>query len=176
MHVSGSFKRDSRVAAQQCSCGTVVPVSSVQHGGAAQEELTKTAHHDDTAARHTAASSCCSHPKPFNLQPCTLTCAGRARLGGMPVGVIAVESATVMLQVPADPGMPDSSERTIPQVRLLLLGPPAPATRLLCGIDAGRLGWNRPVVTCAAVLGVPARIQPPDARDFPGSCPIALGM
>lgn len=45
--------------------------------------------------------------------------AGRARLGGTPVGVIAVESATVMLNVPADPGMPDSSERIIPQVLLL---------------------------------------------------------
>jgi Carboxyl transferase domain len=40
---------------------------------------------------------------------------GRARLGGIPVGVIAVESQTVMLNVPADPGMPDSSERIIPQ-------------------------------------------------------------
>ena len=41
---------------------------------------------------------------------------GRARLGGTPVGVIAVETATVMLNVPADPGMPDSSEHIIPQV------------------------------------------------------------
>ena len=41
---------------------------------------------------------------------------GRARLGGVPVGVIAVESQTVNLVLPADPGMPDSSERTIPQV------------------------------------------------------------
>lgn len=57
------------------------------------------------------------HPKPVQHP----TFAGRARLGGTPVGVIAVESATVMLQVPADPGMPDSSERTIPQARLLLL-------------------------------------------------------
>lgn len=40
---------------------------------------------------------------------------GRARLGGMPVGVIAVEVSTVMLNLPADPGMPDSSERVIPQ-------------------------------------------------------------
>ena len=40
---------------------------------------------------------------------------GRARLGGMPVGVIAVEVSTVMLSLPADPGIPDSSERTIPQ-------------------------------------------------------------
>ena len=41
---------------------------------------------------------------------------GRARLGGTPVGVIAVETSTVILNVPADPGMPDSSERIIPQV------------------------------------------------------------
>lgn len=41
---------------------------------------------------------------------------GRARLGGMPVGVIAVETQTVMLHCPADPGMPDSSERVVPQV------------------------------------------------------------
>ena len=31
-------------------------------------------------------------------------------------GVIAVETQTVMLNMPADPGMPDSAERTIPQV------------------------------------------------------------
>ncbi len=42
---------------------------------------------------------------------------GRARLGGIPVGVIAVETQTVMLNIPADPGAPDSSERFIPQVR-----------------------------------------------------------
>ena len=30
-------------------------------------------------------------------------------------GVIAVESSTVMLNIPADPGAPDSSERTVPQ-------------------------------------------------------------
>lgn len=31
-------------------------------------------------------------------------------------GVIAVETQTVMLNIPADPGMPDSMERSIPQV------------------------------------------------------------
>lgn len=41
---------------------------------------------------------------------------GRARLGGIPVGVIAVETQTVMLNIPADPGAPDSAERFIPQV------------------------------------------------------------
>ena len=41
---------------------------------------------------------------------------GRARLGGIAVGVIAVETQTVMLNIPADPGAPDSSERIIPQV------------------------------------------------------------
>jgi acetyl-CoA carboxylase/biotin carboxylase 1 len=45
---------------------------------------------------------------------------GRARLGGVPVGVIAVETNTVMLSIAADPGMPDSSERVIPQVRPFL--------------------------------------------------------
>ncbi|CAK0731625.1 hypothetical protein CVIRNUC_000020 [Coccomyxa viridis] len=40
---------------------------------------------------------------------------GRARLGGIAVGVIAVETQTVMLNIPADPGAPDSSERIIPQ-------------------------------------------------------------
>ena len=34
-------------------------------------------------------------------------------------GVIAVETQTVMLNIPADPGMPDSMERTIPQVPFL---------------------------------------------------------
>lgn len=48
---------------------------------------------------------------------------GRARLGGVPVGVIAVETQTVMLNIPADPGAPDSSERIIPQVICLLLDP-----------------------------------------------------
>lgn len=40
---------------------------------------------------------------------------GRARLGGAAVGVIAVEVSTVMLNLPADPGMPDTSERIVPQ-------------------------------------------------------------
>ncbi|KAG2488653.1 hypothetical protein HYH03_012820 [Edaphochlamys debaryana] len=40
---------------------------------------------------------------------------GRARLGGVPVGVIGVESATVMREVPADPGLPESSESVVPQ-------------------------------------------------------------
>lgn len=33
-------------------------------------------------------------------------------------GVIGVETQTVMMNIPADPGMPDSTERTIPQVQL----------------------------------------------------------
>ncbi|GMH43409.1 hypothetical protein BSKO_11331 [Bryopsis sp. KO-2023] len=40
---------------------------------------------------------------------------GRARLGGMPIGVIGVETQTVMKKIPADPGMPETSEQTIPQ-------------------------------------------------------------
>ncbi|CAM6103862.1 unnamed protein product [Calypogeia fissa] len=40
---------------------------------------------------------------------------GRARLGGIPVGIVAVETQTVMQTVPADPGQPDSAERVIPQ-------------------------------------------------------------
>ncbi|KAL4525084.1 hypothetical protein Ndes2526A_g07171 [Nannochloris sp. 'desiccata'] len=40
---------------------------------------------------------------------------GRARLAGQPVGVIAVEVSTISLNLPADPGMPDSSERIVPQ-------------------------------------------------------------
>jgi len=40
---------------------------------------------------------------------------GRARLGGIACGIIAVEVDTVMLDIPADPGMPDSSEKTVPQ-------------------------------------------------------------
>ena len=35
---------------------------------------------------------------------------------GCCVGVIGVETQTVMLNIPADPGMPESTERTIPQV------------------------------------------------------------
>ncbi len=62
---------------------------------------------------------------------------GRARLGGTPVGVIAVETSTVILNVPADPGMPDSSERVIPQAcsntrSRHLTGPPHMAYMTAC--------------------------------------------
>lgn len=40
---------------------------------------------------------------------------GRARLEGHPVGVLGVESQTVTVSVPADPGMPSSSEQQISQ-------------------------------------------------------------
>lgn len=40
---------------------------------------------------------------------------GRARLGGIPVGVVAVEVQTVMMTIPADPGSPDSHERVVAQ-------------------------------------------------------------
>ncbi|KAG2549530.1 hypothetical protein PVAP13_9KG357200 [Panicum virgatum] len=40
---------------------------------------------------------------------------GRAKLGGIPVGVIAVETQTVMQVIPADPGQVDSAERVVPQ-------------------------------------------------------------
>ena len=40
---------------------------------------------------------------------------GRARLGGIAVGVIAVETQTVTRQQPADPGNPDSSEQIVSQ-------------------------------------------------------------
>jgi acetyl-CoA carboxylase / biotin carboxylase 1 len=40
---------------------------------------------------------------------------GRAKLGGIPVGIIAVETQTVMQVIPADPGQLDSSERVVPQ-------------------------------------------------------------
>eukprot|EP00897_Mesotaenium_endlicherianum_P010369 jgi/Mesen1/9360/ME000061S08809 len=40
---------------------------------------------------------------------------GRARLGGIPVGVVAVETQTVMQNIPADPGAPDSHERVVAQ-------------------------------------------------------------
>ena len=48
----------------------------------------------------------------------TVIC-GRARLGGIPLGVIAVETQTVMLNLPADPGMPDSEEQNIPQAGMV---------------------------------------------------------
>ncbi|EOY16076.1 Acetyl-CoA carboxylase 1 isoform 2 [Theobroma cacao] len=40
---------------------------------------------------------------------------GRAKLGGIPVGVVAVETQTVMQVIPADPGQLDSHERVVPQ-------------------------------------------------------------
>ncbi|XP_014676629.1 PREDICTED: LOW QUALITY PROTEIN: acetyl-CoA carboxylase-like, partial [Priapulus caudatus] len=40
---------------------------------------------------------------------------GRAKLGGIPVGVISVETRTVEVEVPADPANDDSEARLIPQ-------------------------------------------------------------
>ena len=40
---------------------------------------------------------------------------GRARLGGIPVGVIAVETRLVEQRIPADPANPDSREAILPQ-------------------------------------------------------------
>ncbi|KAJ0987373.1 hypothetical protein J5N97_005729 [Dioscorea zingiberensis] len=40
---------------------------------------------------------------------------GRAKLGGIPVGIVAVETQTVMQVIPADPGQLDSHERIVPQ-------------------------------------------------------------
>ncbi|RZR91751.1 hypothetical protein BHM03_00019936 [Ensete ventricosum] len=40
---------------------------------------------------------------------------GRTKLGGIPVGVIAVETQTVRQVIPADPGQLDSHEREVPQ-------------------------------------------------------------
>ncbi|KZV28923.1 hypothetical protein F511_13718 [Dorcoceras hygrometricum] len=40
---------------------------------------------------------------------------GRGKLGGIPVGIIAAETQTQMLVIPADPGQLDSCERVIPQ-------------------------------------------------------------
>jgi acetyl-CoA carboxylase/biotin carboxylase 1 len=48
--------------------------------------------------------------------------AGRARLGGIPVGVVAVETQTVMRCLPADPGMPDSCESVVPQAGQVRVG------------------------------------------------------
>jgi len=41
--------------------------------------------------------------------------AGRARLGGIPVGVIAVETRLVEQRIPADPANPESREAILPQ-------------------------------------------------------------
>ncbi|KAL5982106.1 acetyl-coenzyme-A carboxylase [Asimina triloba] len=40
---------------------------------------------------------------------------GRARLGGIPIGIVAVETQTMMQVIPADPGQLDSHERVVPQ-------------------------------------------------------------
>lgn len=46
------------------------------------------------------------------LQPWAQTViAGRARLGGVPVGVVAVETRTVELKLPADPANLDSEAK-----------------------------------------------------------------
>ena len=46
---------------------------------------------------------------------------GRARLGGIPCGVIAVETRTVECTVPADPANPDTESRVSLCLLLLLL-------------------------------------------------------
>lgn len=45
----------------------------------------------------------------------TVVC-GRARLGGIPVGVIAVETRTVEVTLPADPANLDSESKVIIQI------------------------------------------------------------
>lgn len=45
---------------------------------------------------------------------------GRARLGGIPMGVIAVETRLMEQRVPADPADPESREAVLPQVMQLL--------------------------------------------------------
>jgi acetyl-CoA carboxylase / biotin carboxylase 1 len=40
---------------------------------------------------------------------------GRAKLGGIPVGIVAVETQTVMQIIPTDPCQLDSHERVVPQ-------------------------------------------------------------
>ncbi|XP_072165037.1 acetyl-CoA carboxylase-like [Diadema setosum] len=45
--------------------------------------------------------------------------AGRAKLGGIPVGVIAVETRTVNIEIPADPGNPDSEAKSIAQAGMV---------------------------------------------------------
>ena len=46
---------------------------------------------------------------------------GRARLGGIPVGVIAVETRLVEQRIPADPGNPDSRESILPQAGQVII-------------------------------------------------------
>ncbi|XP_071943409.1 acetyl-CoA carboxylase-like isoform X2 [Antedon mediterranea] len=44
---------------------------------------------------------------------------GRAKLGGIPMGVIAVETRTVNLDIPADPGNPDTESKVIAQAGMV---------------------------------------------------------
>ncbi|XP_063969760.1 acetyl-CoA carboxylase-like isoform X10 [Lytechinus pictus] len=45
--------------------------------------------------------------------------AGRAKLGGIPVGVVAVETRSVNIEIPADPGNPTSEAKTISQAGMV---------------------------------------------------------
>jgi acetyl-CoA carboxylase/biotin carboxylase 1 len=75
---------------------------------------------------------------------------GRARLGGVPCGIVSVETRSVECNVPADPANPNSSEVVLPQVRSSR--PPCPAlsrrlhhreTRSLSRVDSKRhVGWQ----------------------------------
>ena len=57
---------------------------------------------------------------------------GRARLEGLPVGVLGVESSAVTVRVPADPGMPTSSEQEIVQAGQVREGPPHAYLPICC--------------------------------------------
>lgn len=50
----------------------------------------------------------------------TVVC-GRARLGGIPVGVIAVETRTVEVTLPADPANLDSESKVISNVTFIVM-------------------------------------------------------
>ena len=88
---------------------------------------------------------------------------GRARLGGVPVGVIAVETQTVMLNIPADPGAPDSSERIIPQV-----GQPGAPQNPRHGLSA--VPSAIPRQSCSTSGPTRARQTPPSASSPRSGC------
>merc|ERR1711988_752936 len=73
--------------------------------------------------------------------------AGRGRLGGLNVGVIAVETRLVQQRIPADPGNPDSREALLPQAGQVWY--PDSAYKTAQAIQDFNRGENLPLIVFA---------------------------
>lgn len=76
---------------------------------------------------------------------------GRARLGGIPVGVIAVETRTVEARVPADPADPESREAVLAQAGQVWF--PDSAHKTAQALNDFNRAENLPVIFMASLRG-----------------------